>query len=89
MLFNLFDVTGNGYISKSEYDSFAEMISDVGDKMKIDSLKMLIDRNIDSKIMRTEWINFCNKVLRPKLIQDLQEWEKNHGLLANPYNISA
>lgn len=32
---------------------------------------MLIDRNIDTKITRTEWINFCNKVLRPKLIQDL------------------
>ncbi|CAD8084761.1 unnamed protein product [Paramecium sonneborni] len=89
MLFQLFDVTGNNYISKSEYESFADMIDDVGDRQKLDSLRMLIDRNIDTKIMRTEWINFCNKVLRPKMIQDLQEWENFHGALSNPQNITA
>lgn len=47
------------------------MINNVSDRNKIDGLRMLIDRDVDTKITRTEWINFCNKVLRPKLIEDL------------------
>lgn len=90
-IFDLFDITGNRsdivdnqFISKQEFESFADLFTDQGHRIMVDAFRMLIDRDIDTRIQRSEWINFCNKILRPKLIQDLQEWENNHSPLPNP-----
>lgn len=64
----MLDVTGNQYINKLEFESFTHLFSRVGDRRLIENFISVIDRNIDTKIMKHEWFSFCNKNLRPKML---------------------
>jgi len=60
-IFQIFDVTGNDYINKKEWESFLDLFPKIGDRRLLEGFHSVIDRNIDTKIVRNEWFQFCNK----------------------------